>query len=156
MKLNRRDLRRLIESTIRESFSDESKKANEIITYGTTVDYLVKNSSRDALDLFDAMRGIDPFGYGEKTVKKVFAKRKNDLKKLDEEFSKLIKILLNPPPIEKLGSVGASLSDAVLGDDYKENLEMQRSDWNYSLADWLKGDGLEEEEEQIRKLEFSV
>jgi hypothetical protein len=152
MKLNRRDLRRLIESTIRESMSSEMKLANEVIDYGTTIDYMVKNSSRDALDLFDAMRGFDPFAEGEKAVKKVFAKRKNDLKKLNDEFSRLIKILLDPPPIEKLGSTGASLMSLIGGDDFEENLGMERANWDFSLADWLKGDGLEEESEQIRKL----
>jgi hypothetical protein len=131
--------------------SSEMAKANEVMLYGTTIDILVKGSSRDALDLFNAMRGFDPFDTGEKTVKKIFAKRKNDLKKLNDEFSKLIKILLDPPPVDKLGA-GPALLNLIGGDDFEENLEIERANWDFSLADWLKGDGLEEESEQIRKL----
>jgi len=121
-KLNRRQLRNIISNTLNEGFFGD---VYDKMTYGEKTKDLLKNSSQDALDVFDACAGL---GTDEEKIKSVIEKRSKDLHKLYVEFHNLI----------------VNYTTANLGFKSQEQ-QLLDSNYNQDLIAWLEEDGMEEE-----------
>ena len=137
MKLTRTQLRRLINENLKlqnEGLWDTIKKGaswvGDKLEYGTSTEELLKKSSQDALDLYDAMSKL---GTDEAKVENVMKKRSADLDKLYIEFNNLIMNWV------KANATGVITSDTSI----------KINEFNQDLIAWLEGDGMNQEAKEV-------
>lgn len=139
MKINRKQLRRMINETLtNEGVFDWMKdKATDVWNVGTRLKSgkgytdIIKNSSQDAHDMFMAMKGL---GTDESQIRRILLKRSksNDLTGLYQEFGDMLKFL------SRLDF------DKITAYAFGPGIMNSLTD-NGDLIDWLIGDGMDEE-----------
>jgi len=141
MKISRKNLNKLIRrhlinegilDTISGAISGAAEGLTNIFTRGAVKSTMVKASSEDAYQLFNAMQGL---GTTESVVKDIIRRREleQSLVGLYDEYNNLLKFF----------------NDDFWG-KYSINSLMKASQWDGDLISWLEGDGMDEEARLVK------